>query len=162
MSWRSWFLRTAPVARVAPLQARHGPRLAAIHASAFARPWTAHDFEGFLAERQVRADGLFLGRSAQPAGFVLSRQVADEAEILSVAIAREARGRGHARILLASHLQGLAHAGARTVHLEVEDGNAPALTLYHRLGFADVGRRPGYYLRPDGGRAAAITMSLKL
>jgi ribosomal-protein-alanine N-acetyltransferase len=159
MSWPSWFRRTPPVVRIVPLEERHARRLADIHASAFARPWTAQDFEQFMAERQISADGLFLGRNGQPSGFALSRRAADEAEILSVAVAREARGRGHGRALLAQHLQSLAHAGVQTVHLEVEDGNEPALALYRRLGFAEVGRRPGYYLRPDGSRASAITMS---
>ena len=162
MSWRTWFRRQPAMVRVAPLEARHAVRLAAIHASAFARPWTAQDFESFLAERPVRGDGLFLDRATQPSGFVLSRRAADEAEILSVAVAREARGRGYARTLLASHLQALAHAGVRKVHLEVEDGNDPALALYRRLGFKNVGRREGYYKRPDGSRAAALTMSVAL
>ena len=162
MTWRDWFRRTPALVRVAPLEARHAPRLAAIHGSAFARPWTAQDFEGFLVERAVKGDGVFLDRDAQPSGFVLSRRAADEAEILSVAVAREVRGRGHARTLLASHLQSLAYVGVRTVHLEVEDGNDPALALYRRLGFAQVGRRDGYYLRPDGSRAAALSMSRSL
>ena len=162
MSWRDWFRSGPSMLRIARLEARHAARLSAIHASAFARPWSAQDFEGFLAERQITADGLFLDRDAQPSGFVLSRRAADEAEILSVALAREARGRGHARLLLASHLQALAHAGVRRVHLEVEDGNEPALALYRRLGFVEVGRRDGYYVRPDGSRASASTMSLVL
>ena len=159
MSWRAWFRSTPALVRVAPLESRHAARLAAIHATAFARPWTAQDFEGFLAERAIRADGLFLDRDTQPSGFALSRRAADQAEILSVAVAREARGRGYARTLLASHLQVLAHAGVRTVHLEVEDGNDPAVALYRRLGFKTVGRREGYYLRPDGSRAGALSMS---
>lgn len=162
MSWRNWFRRTPPATRIAPLESRHAARLSAIHASAFARPWTADDFEQFLSERPIRADGLFLDRAAQPSGFVLSRQVTDEAEILSVAVAREARGHGHARALLASHLQALAHAGVRIVHLEVENGNEAALALYHRLGFRKVGQREGYYVRPDGSRASALSMSLAL
>jgi ribosomal-protein-alanine N-acetyltransferase len=159
MSWTSWLQRKPPVVRIVPLADSHARRLADIHASAFARPWTAQDFEQFLAERPIIADGLFLGRNTQPSGFALSRRAADEAEILSVAVAREARGHGHARALLAQHLQRLAHAGVRSVHLEVEDGNQPALALYRRLGFVEVGRRPGYYLRPDGSRASAITMT---
>jgi [ribosomal protein S18]-alanine N-acetyltransferase len=162
MNWADWFRHAPTTVRIAPLEARHAPRLAEIHASAFARPWTAQDFEGFLAERSILGDGLFVDRAAQPAGFVLSRRAADEAEILSVAVAREARGRGHAHALLASHLQALAHAGVGTVHLEVEDGNAPAMALYRRLGFKTVGRREGYYVRPDGSRVAAVSMSLKL
>jgi ribosomal-protein-alanine N-acetyltransferase len=158
MMWASWFRRSPPTVRVAPLEARHAERLAEIHASAFARPWSTHDFEQFLAERQVTADGLFLGTLAQPSGFAISRRAGDEAEILSVALARKARGRGYARTLLATHLQRLAHAGTRTVHLEVEDGNDVALALYRRLGFQDLARREGYYVRPDGSRAGALTM----
>jgi ribosomal-protein-alanine N-acetyltransferase len=158
MRWSSWFRRSPSLVRVARLEVRHAERLAEIHASAFARPWSAHDFEQFLIERQVTADGLFLGTVTQPSGFAISRRAADEAEILSVALARKARGRGHARTLLATHLQGLAHAGIRTVHLEVEDGNEVALAVYRRLGFQDVGRREGYYVRPDGSRAGALTM----
>ena len=48
------------------------------------------------------------------------------------------------------------------MHLEVEDGNAPALALYRRLGFGEIGRREGYYGRADGSRAAALTMRLHL
>jgi [ribosomal protein S18]-alanine N-acetyltransferase len=110
----------------------------------------------------VIADGLFLGADEAPAGFVLSRVVLDEAEILTVTIAPEARGQGHAATLLRRHFEGLARAGARTVHLEVEEGNGPALALYDRLGFQVTGQRPAYYRRPDGTAAHARTMSLKL
>ncbi|MFL5220164.1 MAG: GNAT family N-acetyltransferase, partial [Microvirga sp.] len=105
---------------------------------------------------------LFLGRRYEPAGFILSRKAADEAEILSVAIAAGWRGRGHSGPLLDRHLQSIAQAGVRSVFLEVEEGNRPALALYRRRGFREVGHRQGYYARPDGTRAAAITMSRRL
>ena len=90
------------------------------------------------------------------------RSALDEAEILSLALARTARGRGHSHRLLSRHLHTLAHAGIAQVHLEVEEGNAPALALYRRLGFVEAGRRPGYYARPDGSRASAWSMTLTL
>jgi len=145
-----------------PLEMRHAARLAALHGSAFAQGWTILDFERLLAESNVQAEGLFLGRGREPDGFVLSRRAADEAEILSIALAQSARGRGHARPLLAYHVQRLSQRGVRTVHLEVEDGNAPALALYRRLGFHEVGRRPAYYAKPDGSRAGALVLSLAL
>ena len=157
-----WFRGPRPTGRIAPLSTEHAPALAAIHASAFARGWSAMEFEGLLAERHVLGDGLFVGRSREPAGFALSRIVADEAELLSVALAPPARGQGHAAPLLGHHLDELLRAGARVIHLEVEDGNAPALALYRRLGFREVGRRPGYYAKADGTRAAALTMSRPL
>lgn len=151
-----------PAARVAAVGHDHSDRLADIHAGAFARPWTAEDFEAFLADASVRVDGLFLGRDTQPLGFVVSRSAADEAEILSLALARSARGRGHAGLLLREHLQALGYAGIGRVHLEVEEGNGPAIALYRRTGFAQSGRRPGYYARPDGSRASALSMTRDL
>ncbi len=162
MSFLDRFRRTAPTARIEPLRTVHAERLAALHASAFARPWGTFELERLLADRAVLADGLFLGRSDMPSGFVLSRMVLDEAEILTVAVAPEARGQGHSRPLLAHHLDELARHGVRVVHLEVEEENAPALALYRRLGFAQVGRREGYYAKPDGARVAALTMSVAL
>jgi ribosomal-protein-alanine N-acetyltransferase len=152
--------RSAP--RIADLSIDHSERLAEIHATAFAKPWSAPEFECFLTDAAVRLDGLFLGRAAQPSGFVVTRCVFDEAEILSVALAREARGRGHSRLLLAQHLRNLADRGVRHVHLEVEEGNRPALALYLRLGFVQSGRRQGYYARPDGTRANALSMTFEM
>jgi ribosomal-protein-alanine N-acetyltransferase len=159
MSMLGWFRGTRAAARIAPLGSEHASTLACIHESAFVRPWSALEFERLLAERHVLGDGLFLGRNPQPAGFVLSRAVADEAEILSMAMGPEARGRGHGTALLGHHLDELVRAGARTLHLEVEETNAPALAVYRRLGFQEVGRRVGYYAKADGSRATAVTMS---
>jgi ribosomal-protein-alanine N-acetyltransferase len=162
MSVRDWFRISPPTGRIAPLDTGAARRLAAIHATAFARPWASFEFERLLADRAVIADGLFLGQGETAAGFVLSRVVIDEAEILTIAIAPEARGRGHARPLLVHHLDALVRAGARIVHLEVEESNAPALALYRRHGFEEIGRRAGYYLKPDGARVAALTMKRDL
>jgi ribosomal-protein-alanine N-acetyltransferase len=137
-------------------------RLAAIHASAFTRPWGTLDFERMLGERGIVADGLFLGRATKPSGFVLSRIVLDEAEIITVAIGAEARGKGHARALLTHHLDALSRRGVVRVHLEVEDGNGPAIALYRRAGFRETGQREGYYQKADGTKASALTMALDL
>lgn len=151
-----------PSVRIAGLDTQAAARLAVIHAAGFARPWSTLEFERLLGERNVTADGLFLGQAPAPAGFVLSRTVIDEAEILTVALAAEARGRGHSRLLLAAHFDGLTRAGISHVHLEVEEGNAPALALYRRLEFREIGRRTDYYRRGDDSRAAALTMRLDL
>jgi [ribosomal protein S18]-alanine N-acetyltransferase len=151
-----------PAPRIEAVGTEAAARLAAIHASAFARAWSTLDFERLLSERGVVADGLFLGRATKPAGFTLSRIVLDEAEIITVAIALEARGKGHARPLLLHHLDALSRRGVSRVHLEVEEGNAPAIALYRRLRFRDIGRREGYYQKADGTKAAALTMALDL
>lgn len=162
MSLPAWLTRSPPAARLAPIEAAHASRLANIHAGAFARAWEETEFERLLADRAILADGIFTGSDPEPAGFVLSRRVLDEAEILTVVVDPHERGGGHAGRLLAHHLDNLARVGIRHVHLEVEDGNAPALALYRRLGFTEVGRRVGYYRKPDGSHACALTMRLRL
>lgn len=162
MSLAGWLFPRAAAARVERLSSAHAARLAEIHAEAFARPWDALEFERSLSERNVLAHGLFLGRASRPVGFILSRRAADEAEILSIAIAARARGRGHSGALLDRHLQALVQAGLRAVFLEVEESNRPALALYRRRGFTEIGRREGYYAKPDGARASAIAMRRRL
>jgi ribosomal-protein-alanine N-acetyltransferase len=158
----------SPSARIEPVGSESAASLAAIHATAFARAWSPLEFQSLLAERGVMADGLFvgregiLGRTAQPVGFILSRIVLDEAEILTVAIRPDCRGRGYSRSLLSRHLDELSRRGVGQVHLEVEVGNAPAIALYRRLGFRETGRRPGYYRKPDGSRVSALMMALDL
>jgi ribosomal-protein-alanine N-acetyltransferase len=148
--------------RIDPLETDAASRMAAIHAASFARPWSTLEFERLLGERGVVADGVFLGPATRPTGFVLSRIVLDEAEILTVAMATEARGKGLSIPLLERHLDELSRRGVRTVHLEVEEGNLPALALYRRFGFKNVGRREGYYQKADGARVTALTMALDL
>lgn len=147
---------------IAPLSTAHAPACAALHAASFAHGWSATDLEGLIADRGVIADGLFVGDATRPKGFVLSRAVIDEAEILTLALDPAVRGRGHARVLLERHLEALRRSGVARLHLEVDEANIPARRLYARFGFAQVGRREGYYVRPDGSRVAALTLTVEL
>ncbi len=135
---------------------REAAALAALHASSFNRGWSEHEFEQLLVDRNVVADRAADGRST--IGFILSRRAADEAEILSVAVARSRRGRGVARRLLDLHLRRLAGLGLRAVFLEVDENNEPARRLYARAGFHEVGRRGGYYGQSAGRPTAALIL----
>jgi [ribosomal protein S18]-alanine N-acetyltransferase len=132
---------------------RDAAALATIHMASFNRGWSEHEFEQLLTDRSVVADRAVSGRSN--VGFILSRRAADEAEILSVAVARSWRGRGLSRRLLDLHLRRLAGLGLRAVFLEVDEDNTPARRLYARAGFYEVGRRPGYYAQ-SGGKGALV------
>jgi ribosomal-protein-alanine N-acetyltransferase len=91
-------------------------------------------------------------------GFSVSRLAADEAEILSIAVAESHRGRGLSHNLLLTHLGHLAGRGVRTVFLEVEENNPPARRLYERAGFTVVGRRERYYRQGGGEPLNALLM----
>lgn len=113
-----------------------------------------------LTERTTLAHRLRLG--GQTAGFIVSRIAADEAEILSVAIAAKYRGRGFSRDLLRTHLGYLAGQGVKAVFLEVEENNRAARALYERAGFGIVGRRERYYKDAGGEQLNALVMKRDL
>ena len=143
-------------AAMSEASARDSSPIAALHAVSFRRGWSEQEVEGLLIDRHVIAHRAMMGTKL--AGFIMSRLVEDEAEILSVAVAGRQRGRGLARQLLHLHLRRLAGLGARTVFLEVDEYNSPALRLYQRAGFREVSRRPNYYFVGDGKAAAALVL----
>ncbi len=130
---------------------QHAAAIAALHKASFQRGWGEDEVYRLLVETNVVGHRAMAGASM--VGFIMSRQAAGEAEILSVAIAPARRGRGLARPLLDLHLRRLAGLGARSVFLEVDKNNAPARALYKRAGFYEVAQRQGYY---RGGAAALV------
>ncbi|MHB2266683.1 GNAT family N-acetyltransferase [Aliihoeflea sp. PC F10.4] len=131
-----------------------------IHEEDFVRPWSEDEFSELLAQSNVfgfvaREVG---NRGIGPLGFVLARQAADEAEILTIAVSRAARRLGLGRGLMDAVLRALHADRTASLFLEVDETNAPAITLYRRLGFIQVGKRPDYYERPGGERTGAIVM----
>ena len=141
---------------IEPAKLRDAPRLAELHGASFHRGWGEAEFEGMLRERNTLVHRLRMGRKV--IGFAVSRMAADEAEILSIAVASSHRGRGLSRNLLLTHLGHLAGRGVRTIFLEVEENNQPARRLYDRTGFAVVGRRERYYREPSGEQLNAVLM----
>jgi ribosomal-protein-alanine N-acetyltransferase len=92
------------------------------------------------------------------AGFAMGRVIADEAELLLLAVKRDRRGRGTGRALLERFEAIAAAGGARKLHLEVRDGN-PAIKLYEKAGFSEAGRRKSYYHGSDGQVYDALTFA---
>jgi ribosomal-protein-alanine N-acetyltransferase len=132
--------------------------MAAIHASGFDRPWGLIEFERLLAGENALAHVVSAGSRGPIEGFVLSRVAADEAEILSIAVSPAARAHGLGGRLLKPHMEALALRRIKTLFLEVEEGNTPALKLYARHGFTEVSRRSAYYRKADGSLATALVM----
>lgn len=118
--------------------------LAALHAACFTvpRPWTTTEFAELLASPLTYLN-------AAPGGFALGRVIADEAELLTIAVHPDQRRRGLGRRLLAAFLNQAAANGAAAAFLEVAARNESALALYLEAGFRQVGRRSGYYTDAD-------------
>jgi ribosomal-protein-alanine N-acetyltransferase len=141
--------------RLRPATAEDAVALAAVHALAFDAPWPPEAFTGLLESPGVFA---LAAVTAAPVALILIRAVADEAEVLTLAVAPADRRRGAAKALLAAGLDLAAAAGAQNAFLEVAADNAPAIALYHAAGFAQVGRRSGYYARADGPAVDALVL----
>jgi len=158
------FLFPKPLFSYRPIGSERAEECAALHATAFAFPWSKIDFESYLTDPHVMADGaLQQGRSmAVLGGFILSRLLPPDAEILTFAVDPRRRGGGVGRNLLSRHIENLERHGARLVFLEVGDDNTAAIKLYERTGFKVIGRRENYYVRKDGQRHAAVTMRLEI
>lgn len=148
------FARDEPV--LSEASARDAAAIAPLHAVSFRRGWSEHEIEEQLVDRQVIAHRAMIGNKL--IGFVMSRLVEDEAEILSIAVAGSRQRRGLARNLLNLQLRRLAAFGARTVFLEVDEHNKPAMRLYDRAGFHEISRRANYYPVPGGKPAAALVL----
>jgi ribosomal-protein-alanine N-acetyltransferase len=128
--------------------------LVAVHAACFppAEAWSRNFFDLQLALPNVfallHAEG----------GLVVMRLVADEAEILTLAVIPAARRSGLGHALLCEATATVAAAGARAVFLEVSVANIAARALYTKVGFVQAGRRPNYYL--DASDALVLRLDL--
>ena len=127
-------------------------QLAALHAQAFTvpAPWTETDFRQLVSDPTVR---LF---EREP-GFLLLRIAAREAEILTLAVAPEARRQGIGSALIQDCFE-LSNCFDR-IFLEVAANNTPAILLYEKAGFAEIATRTAYYRGTDGLRIDALVMS---
>ena len=143
-----------------PLGIRDTKAMALLHQEDFSRPWSDVEFAGLLDQEPVFGFAAReIGRPASiPAGFVLARQAAGEAEILTIAVARAFRRGGLGWALMDAVLRELYHQRAEALFLEVDETNVAALALYRRMRFREVGKRPAYYDRPGAGPTTALVM----
>lgn len=81
-------------------------------------------------------------------GYIGSQSVLDAADIMNVAVSPQCRRKGIAQQLIASLSSALVQRNVRFLALEVRASNLPAISLYEKLGFIQVGRRPAYYRNP--------------
>lgn len=142
----------------------HAELLAGMHKICFADAWDAAAMASLLtmpgAQGLVAVDGDALRPALQPpgpAGFVLWRAAAGEAEILSIAVLPPWRRGGLGGRLLEAALVAAAAAGAEAMFLEAAANNTAALALYEKRGFQRVGLRKAYY-----GDKDAVVMRLDL
>lgn len=138
------------------------PDLARLHAAGFHRGWPRADFEAYLTEPRVTPAYVVRAARGKIFGFAMLRLSGDESELLTIAVDPARRGKGLGAALLKASFEDLRMSPVRTMFLEVDETNAPALALYKRFGFAPIGTRKAYYPKPDGSAATALVMRADL
>lgn len=123
----------------------------------FGEAWTRSQCAGILPMHGVSLT--LADQGGKPVGFSLARAVADEAELLLLAVEPAEQRRGIGQALLDDFIATALAGGGHRLHLEVRDGN-PAVELYRTSGFAQAGRRRNYYHGPDGKSYDAVTLML--
>ena len=145
--------------RIATINRTDLETILAIEQLSFQWPWGRISFEGELscqnacnfAVRSAEAD-----KEPQIVAYAFIRRVADELHILKIAVTPARRGHGIATWLLNRCFTVGARQGAGSVYLEVRPSNIPAVELYEKLGFNEIGRRLKYYV--DSKEDALVMM----
>jgi tRNA threonylcarbamoyl adenosine modification protein YeaZ/ribosomal-protein-alanine acetyltransferase len=134
-------LRSLPDLKIRLADVTDVTTIAKLHALCFEEAWEEAAIHALLGSPGT---GCLIAHSAEgPAGFLMYRAVADEAEILTLGVDPNLRRRGGGKALL----DALIALKIKTVFLEVASNNVDALRLYTNAGFQTVGVRKNYYAR---------------
>ena len=132
-------------------------QMATTHAAAFthSRSWSADEFAALLESPLTLAVG-------DARSFALVRIIAQEAELLTIATHPDHQRQGLARRIMETWQREATARGAAEAFLEVAADNMPAQALYQSYGFAECGRRAGYYTRKGTPAVDAVLMQRTL
>jgi ribosomal-protein-alanine N-acetyltransferase len=115
-----------------------------IEARSFPHPWLRQHFIDELNSPYAFPLSAF-DHSGRLVGYICLMQLLDEGHIMNVAVDPDLRGSGVGRMLVQKVLDHCRDTGATFVSLEVRESNLPAITLYRKMGFIEVGKRRRYY-----------------
>ncbi len=132
--------------QIVRMQTQHTTQVARLERECFSSPWSESSIAGEL--ENPLSLWLVCVDDNHVLGYVGSQTVLGETDMMNVAVAPDARRQGIAQKLIEALAEQLKAQGSHCLALEVRASNAPALGLYRKLGFAQVGRRPGYYRNP--------------
>ena len=132
--------------RMERMDAKHVSQVAALEAICFQDPWSensvASELNNPLSFWLVALEG------DRVAGYVGSQTVVGETDMMNVAVHPDFRRRGVAEALILALVEELKAMDSHCLTLEVRASNAPAIALYEKMGFSQIGLRKNYYRNP--------------
>jgi ribosomal-protein-alanine N-acetyltransferase len=127
---------------------------AMLHQQAFYKGWQIKDFEDFLREASIK--GLKTTANNEVVGFVLWRELLDEAEILTIVVRGDSKRKGIGSFILDSLFTELKQKGILNLFIEVAEDDEGAQLFYKAHGFEFVNKRSQYYKRESGKKVSAL------
>ena len=128
------------------MKSSHVAQIAQLEKICFSDPWSEKSIASEL--NNELAYWLTAMEGEQVAGYIGSQTVMDESDMMNVAVHPDFRRKGIAEALVNALEEALKSKGSRCRSLEVRASNVPAITLYGKLGFSEIGRRKNYYRNP--------------
>ena len=128
------------------MNSSHVPQIAQLETLCFADPWSERSIASEL-DNQL-AFWLVATEQAQVVGYIGSQTVMAETDMMNVAVHPDFRRKGIAEALIRTLVENLKEKGSHCLTLEVRASNMPAIALYEKLGFSEIGRRKNYYRNP--------------
>lgn len=132
--------------RITEMKAHHVPQVAELEKLCFGDPWSENSIAGELTHDY--SFWLVAEEDGRVVGYIGSQIVFPDADMMNVAVHPDHRRLGIGQILVDTLAAELKHMDCKNLTLEVRASNTPAIALYEKLGFVQVGRRPNYYRNP--------------
>jgi ribosomal-protein-alanine N-acetyltransferase len=124
----------------------HVAPIARLEKLCFSDPWSENSIATELTSRL--SHWLVAVENGEVVGYIGSQSVLGESDMMNVAVHPDHRRRGIAEMLVTALSHDLKERGNVCLTLEVRDSNTPAIALYEKLGFTQVGLRKNYYRNP--------------
>ncbi len=128
------------------MKSSHVAQVAQLEKICFSDPWSENSIASELTNKL--SFWLVAMEGDTVAGYIGSQTVMDESDMMNVAVHPDFRRKGIAEALVNTLVENLSKMGSRCLTLEVRASNAPAIALYEKLGFSEIGRRKNYYRNP--------------
>ena len=128
------------------MESGHVEQIAQLEKECFSDPWS----ENSISSELTNPLSLWVValENDRVAGYVGSQSVMGWADMMNLAVAPGFRRKGIAKELVLELIDRLKANQVTCLTLEVRASNTPAILLYEKLGFREVGRRPNYYHKP--------------
>ncbi len=145
---------------LSPLTLRDYREASTLHQEAFFTGWSDTSFQELL--QTPHTFGIQMREKENLLGYILWREIEDEAEILTFVIATHARQKGRGSALLNALCARLKRKEIQSLFIEVAEDNIPALSFYQKHAFTLLGKRKNYYARENNTYICAMTFQKKL